>query len=389
MIITAVVVEGRSQADVARAYGVSKGWVSKLIGRWRLEGEAAFTPRSRRPKTSPTATPAATVELVVNLRANLHSQGLDHGPDTIVWHLRHHHNVTVSPATVSRILTRTGMVAPEPKKRPRSSYIRFEAALANETWQSDTTHWRLADDTGVEILTFLDDATRYAISVTAHRAVTTQLLVTTFRTAISKHGAPASTLTDNGMIFTVRLAGHRRDGGRNAFEHELARLGIQQKNGSPAHPQTQGKVERFQQTLKRALTAAGPADTITELQQQINTFVDYYNQHRPHRSLPHHATPATRYQTLPKATPTGHTPPAHDRVRHDRVDKNGTVTLRIHSQLRHIPLGRAHARRRVLILAHDLDVRVIDPATGELLRELTIDTNRDYQPLGNRKPPNQ
>lgn len=389
LIITAVVIEGRTQADVARSYGVSKGWVSKLVARWRLEGDTAFTPRSRRPKSSPTATPATTIELIVNLRTNLQSRGLDHGPDTIAWHLRHHHDLTTSPATISRILTRAGLVTPEPRKRPRSSYIRFEAALANETWQSDTTHWHLADGTDIEILTFLDDATRYAISVTAHRTVTTQLLVDAFRAAISSHGPPASTLTDNGMIFTVRLAGRRREGGRNAFEHELARLGIVQKNGSPAHPQTQGKVERFQQTLKRWLSAAIPADTTPQLQQQIDAFVDHYNRHRPHRSLPHHATPAARYQTLPKATPSGHTPPAHDRVRHDRVDKNGTVTLRVHGRLRHIPLGRTHARRRILILAHDLDIRVIDPATGELLRELTIDTNRDYQPLNNRKPPNQ
>jgi len=137
LIITAVTIEGRSQADVARTYGVSKGWVSKRISRWRIEGEAAFEPRSRRPRTSPTALPVTTVDLIVNLRTNLHRQGLDHGPATIVWHLANHHNITVSQATISRTLTRAGLVTPEPKKRPRSSYIRFEASQPNETWQSD------------------------------------------------------------------------------------------------------------------------------------------------------------------------------------------------------------------------------------------------------------
>lgn len=390
LIITAVTIEGRSQADVARTYGVSKGWVSKLISRWRIEGEAAFEPRSRRPRTSPTALPATTVDLIVNLRTNLHRQGLDHGPATIVWHLANHHNITVSQATISRTLTRAGLVTPEPKKRPRSSYIRFEASQPNETWQSDMTHWRLADGTTVEILTFLDDCSRFAISITAHPTVTTTTLVDVFNTAITAHGCPASTLTDNGMIFTVRLAGRRREGGRNAFEHELQRRGIRQKNGSPAHPQTQGKVERFQQTMKKWLTAATPADTLQQLQHDIDAFREHYNQHRPHRSLPHHATPATRYQGLPKATPsTATTDSAHHRVRHDRIDKNGTVTLRVASRLRHIPLGRAHARTRVLILVQELDVRVINASTGQLLRELTIDTTRDYQPLGTRKPPNQ
>lgn len=388
LIITAVELEGRTQAEVARAYGASKGWVSRLVARYRLEGEAAFEARSRRPRSSPTATPPATVELIVNLRANLRTRGLDHGPVTIAWHLQHQHGLSVHPSTISRILTRAGLVTPEPKKRPRSSYIRFEAALPNETWQSDVTHWRLSDGTDVELLTFLDDCTRFAVSITAHRSVTTAVLVQELRKAIAEHGAPASTLTDNGMIFTVRLAGHRREGGRNAFEHELRRLGIIQKNGSPAHPQTQGKVERFQQTLKKWLTAAAPATDLDQLQAAIDAFRGDYNEHRPHRSLPHGATPASRYHALPKAQPGTREPDAHHRVRHDRISKNGVVTLRHAGRLRHIPVGRNHAGTRILLLAHDLEIRIIHATTGELLRELTLDPQRDYQPLNNRKPPN-
>lgn len=389
LIITAVVLEQRSQAEVARSYNVSKGWVSKLIARWRVEGDAAFEARSRRPKTSPNALPPATIELIVNLRTNLNRQGLDHGPATISWHLQHHHTITVSPATISRHLTRHGLVTPEPKKRPKSTYIRFEADLPNECWQSDFTHWRLADASGVEILTFLDDCSRYAISVTAHRTVTTQQLIEMFRTAISHHGTPASTLTDNGMIYTVRLAGRRRAGGRNAFEHELRRLNITQKNGAPAHPQTQGKVERFQQTMKKWLAAQPAAHDLPELDEQLNTFVDYYNHQRPHRSLPHHGTPASRYDTLPKATPGGiRNTDTHHRVRHDKISKNGIVTLRHAGRLHHIPIGRAHAGTRILLLAQDLDIRIINAATGELLRELQLDPTHDYQALNSRKPPN-
>src|SRR4051794_33614202 len=106
LVITAVVVEGRSQADVARAYNVSKGWVSKLVARYRSEGEAAFEPRSRRPQTRPDATPVGTVELVLDLRRQLSIDGFDAGPDTICWHLQHHHGVTISRATVYRLLRR-------------------------------------------------------------------------------------------------------------------------------------------------------------------------------------------------------------------------------------------------------------------------------------------
>ncbi|WP_106253698.1 IS481 family transposase [Nonomuraea fuscirosea] len=391
VVITAVVVEGRSQAEVARSYGVSKGWVSKLVARYRAEGEAAFEPRSRRPRTSPNAIDADTVELIVRLRKELAEQGLDAGPDTIGWHLAHHHGRTVSRATISRHLTRHGLVIPEPKKRPRSSYIRFQAELPNETWQADFTHYRLTDGTDTEILSWLDDHSRYALSVTAHARVTGPIVRTTFRAAVAAHGVPASTLTDNGMVFTTRLAGGR--GGRNAFEHDLRRLHVRQKNSTPNHPTTCGKVERFQQTMKNWLRAQPdqPA-TLTDLQTLLDRFCDAYNHHRPHRSLPRRATPAAAYTASPKALPAGsREADTHARVRHDRVDTSGVVTLRVNGRMHHIGIGRTHARTHVLLLIDDLHVRVANAITGELLRELTLDPTRDYQPQANpntTKPPN-
>ena len=110
----------------------------------------------------------------------------------------------MSVSTSSRTLAREGLVTPEPKKRPKSSYIRFEAAMPNECWQSDFTHYRLTDDSEVEIISWLDDCTRYALHVTAHRRITTPIVLSTFRKAAGQHGIPASTLTDNGMVYTVR-----------------------------------------------------------------------------------------------------------------------------------------------------------------------------------------
>jgi transposase InsO family protein len=391
LIITAVIVQGRPQAEVAREYSVSKGWVSKLIARYRAEGPAAFEPHSRKPHHTPTAIAAATREQILDLRDQLTAQGLDAGAHTIAWHLEHHHHITVSVTTIWRTLKRANLITPEPRKRPKSSYIRFEADLPNECWQSDFTHYRLADNTDTEILTFLDDCTRYAISLTAHPTVTTPVIVTAFRTAAEEHGNPASTLTDNGMVYTVRFSGHGRRGGRNAFEAELRARGIRQKNGSPSHPQTQGKVERFQQTMKKWLNArADQPTTIAELQHLLEEFATEYNHHRPHRSLRQHATPATRYTTLPKATPTpqDRADDSHTRVRHDRVDKTGCITLRVAGKMHHIGVGRTHTRTHVLLLVEDLDVTIINAATGELLRQLTIDPTRDYQPRNTRKPPN-
>jgi transposase InsO family protein len=384
LVITAVVVEGRRPAEVARAYGVARSWVYELLARYRTEGEAAFEPRSRRPHSSPRTVPEATVELISRLRTELAGQGLDAGPDTIAWHLQHHHGLRISPSTVARYLAKRGFVAPQPRKRPRTSYVRFQAELPNECWQADFTHYRLVGGTDVEILTFLDDHSRYALSVTAHQPVTGPVVVEVFRQAVQRHGPPAATLTDNGMVFTTRFAGGR--GGRNGFETELRRLGITQKNSRPNHPTTCGKVERFQQTLKNWLAAQpDQPTTATELQTLLDTFTGHYNQRRPHRSLPHRATPATAYQTRPKATPTARSGDTHHRVRHDRVDTTGTVTLRHNGRLHHIGIGRTYARTPVILLVADLDLRVINAITGELIRQLELDPTRDYQPLG--RPP--
>jgi transposase InsO family protein len=386
LVITAVTAEKRPVREVARTYGVARSWVYTLLARYAAEGEAAFEPRSRRPKSSPRAIADRTASLITELRKELSGQGLDAGPGTIVWHLAHHHQVTVSASTVSRHLARGGLVVPEPRKRPKSSYIRFAAEQPNECWQSDFTHYPLADGTGTEILTWLDDHSRYALSVTAWHRVTGPIVLAAFRSAITAHGPPASTLTDNGMVFTTRLSGGK--GGRNGFETELRRLGAKQKNGKPNHPQTQGKVERFQQTLKKWLRAQ-PAQptTLTELQALLDTFTSCYNHQRPHRSLAHRATPAIAYAARPKASPGDRSADTHDRVRTDRLDTNGTVTLRVHGKLHHIGIGRTYARTHVLLLVQDLHVRVINAATGELLRELIIDPARDYQPTGKPRRP--
>jgi transposase InsO family protein len=261
LLITALVVEKRSVPDVAACYGVSRSWLYELLARYRAEGEAAFVARSRRPHRSTTALSGDVVELIVELREKLSATGLDAGPDTIVWHLAHHHGTTVSRATVARYLTRRGLVTPEPRKRPRSSYIRFAAEMPNECWQADFTHYRLTRPDGrpgpdSEILTWLDDCSRYALRVSAHVRVTGPIVVASFRKAAAQYGYPASTLTDNGMVFTTRLSqGKKGTGTRNGFEHELRRRGITQKNSRPNHPTTCGKVERFQCATRRAVVS--------------------------------------------------------------------------------------------------------------------------------------
>jgi transposase InsO family protein len=377
LVITAVIVEKRPVSEVARSYGVSRSWLHELLARYRAEGEAAFEPRSRRPASSPTAIGPDAEGLIVGLRKELGARGLDAGPHTIAWHLEHRHGLRVSPTTVHRCLARAGLVAPQPRKRPRSSWTRFAAEQPNELWQSDFTHWPLAGGQAAEILAWIDDHSRYILSLTAHAPAAGRDVLEAFRAACAAHGAPAATLTDNGLVFTTRLL---PSGPANALEAELARLGTTRKNGKPNHPQTQGKVERLHQTIKRHLASQPPAPRLPALQGQLDAFADEYNHRRPHRSL-NRQTPAAAYAARPKAAPT---PPGEAAdVRTTRVASNGTITHRHDGRRHHIAIGRRHAGTAVLAISRGPSVQIADPATGEILRELTLDPERDYQPTGN------
>jgi transposase InsO family protein len=380
-VIVEAVLSGKSQREVARLYGVSQPRVSQLVAAWRAGGWEAVEPRSSRPRSNPNATPQPVVDRVLALRQELLCYGADAGPHSIAALLAREMQAPPGVTTIWRILTRAGAITPEPRKRPKRSWIRFEADLPNECWQSDFTHIALADGADAEVLLWVDDHSRFLLSATVHAPVTGRIVLDVFRAACAAHGTPQSTLTDNGFVFTTR---HR--GGPNAFETELHELGVQQKNGTPNHPQTQGKVERLNQTLKRWLRARPAADTSAALQELLDEFTDYYNTVRPHRSHGKKSTPADIYSARAKAAPE-HNTGGHFRIRDDTTDAGGKVTLRRAGRLHHICLGAEQARTRVRMLVHDLDVTVINRDTGEIIRDLTINPDTDNQPLGRRPGP--
>jgi transposase InsO family protein len=361
-----------SVTQAAAEYGYSRRQLHRLLARYREGGLDAVEPRSRRPASNSAATPDAVRERIVQLRLQLRKDGLDAGPVTIAWHLEQEGHRPPSTSTIRRILHTADLVVPQPRKRPRSSYHRFAAAQPNECWQSDFTHWRLADGTDVEILNWLDDHSRMLLACTAHPRVTGPLVISSFLNTISEYGPPASTLTDNGVVYTARFVG-----GRNGFEYLLATLGITQKNGHPGHPQTQGKIERFHQTLKRWLAQQPPAPTLTELHTQLDRFRYLYNHQRPHRELDRR-TPATAYAALPKATPPDHGQPGHYRLRYDTLDPLGKMSFRRAGRMHHLGIGATHAGKHVLALADNTTVTVIHLDTGELLSTNTIDPTNTY-----------
>ena len=260
-VVDAVVLEGRSYRDVARAHGVSKSWVGKVVGRFREGGYEAIGPRSRAPRRVPHRTPDELEDEIVALRKELADQGLDAGAQTIHYHLGIRHRQVPSVSTIWRVLRWRGFVTPQPHKRPRSSWVRFEAQLPNECWQSDVTHWRLADGTEVGIVNFIDDHSRLAVASRVLAHTRAPEVVKVFREAGTRWGLPAALLTDNGCVYTTW---HR--GGPNVMQAELLELGIDYRHSRPYHPQTCGKVERFHQTMKAFLAKQPIATSISELQ---------------------------------------------------------------------------------------------------------------------------
>ena len=284
VLIKAVVLQGLSYGEVARRHGVSKTLVHKLHHRWLAEGDAAYEPRSRRPRSSPNRTPAAVRERVLAVRDQLVVDGLDAGADTISEHLARD-SIWVSRVTVWRILTAAGRVTPQPQKRPRSSWHRFVADRPNELWQSDFTHVLLSTGVEVEIIGWLDDHSRYLLHLTCHRRVTGRIVTDTFTTTAQEHGYPAATLTDNGMVYTTRYA-------RNAPRHRRRERVRDPARAARHHPEERETVQTHHPRQDRAVLANPeeaprhpPAATLTDLQTTLDAFRDYYNTVRPHRGI--------------------------------------------------------------------------------------------------------
>ncbi|MDE3031956.1 MAG: IS481 family transposase [Acidobacteriota bacterium] len=376
MVVDAVLLEGRSVREVAASFGVSKSFVAKMVGRFREGGTEALEPHSRAHRHDPQKSPPAMEERIVSLRKELADFGVDHGAATIQVHLEREVASVPSVSTIHRILVRRGFVTPQPKKRPKSSFIRFEADQPNEMWQSDFTEWLLTDGTKVEILNFLDDHSRLLLASRALRVVKGPDVISTFLAATERWGVPAAMLTDNGAVYN---AISRQ--GRTAFESLLGDLGVTYKHGRPYHPQTQGKMERWHRTLKLFL-AKHPARSLRELQSHLDDFATYYNEVRPHRAA-QRRTPAERYGAREKAVVGPARPSPHYRVRRDVVDPHGKVSLRYKGKMLHLNVGYAHRGQKVVLHVVDEHVRVLTSAY-KLIGEATLNPTQSYQPV--RRP---
>ena len=373
-LVDAVVVGGASPSELARTHPISESWLFRLLARYRAGGYAALEPRSRRPKTSPRQTPPEIHEAILALRRELVEQGLDAGAQTIAYHLRLRLGSVPSRPTIWRILRANGLITPQPHKRPKSSWIRFQAELPNEMWQADSTHWQLANGTDVEVLNLIDDHSRFCLASVAFRTVKAADVLETFSAAAESYGYPAKFLSDNAAVFS----GSPRKG-RVVLESELDRLGIVSSHSSPYHPQTCGKVERFHQTLRRYLQRQAAAENLAHLQVQLDAFRLYYNQQRPHRSVAGR-TPLQAFHARLKAQPSTSPSAVHYRVRRDKLDSYGKVTIRYLGRLRHLYVSYKRRGQAVTLLVAGAHLKVV-AEDGSVLRDLILDSNRRYQPV--------
>jgi transposase InsO family protein len=377
-------------AGFCRAQGISRQSYYKWKKRFENEGLDGLRDRSRRPERVRNATPAEVEDAIVRARKELADVGEFNGPFSIAERLAAQGVMPLpSRATIARILSRRGLVRPQPRKRPRSSYRRFQAARPNEMWQSDWTEWHLSDGAGgrrrrpVAIAATLDDHSRMLVGIGVGSGDGNgELVWAVMAAAIGVHGVPMSSLTDNGLCYSTWHRGP--DVAPTAFQANLAALGCQSIASSPYHPQTCGKIERFWQTLKKWLhareTAHGPYRTVAALNADLVLFAEHYNTRRPHRA--HQGkTPASVFAATVKARPAARPLPAAARLYRTHVGTGGTVTVSK-------PGGPGQLQVRVGARFNQLPVTVVQDGervaifTGNtLIRALDVDPTKIYQPL--------
>jgi transposase InsO family protein len=362
---------------------ISRKTFYAIRARTRADGAAAaLEPRSRRPKNSPTQFTDEVKQQALAVRGALESSGLDHGPISVHDKMR---AIGLDPvpsvASLARIFRQSGVARVEPRKKPRSAWRRFVYPAPNACWQLDATEYVLSGGRRCVIFQLIDDHSRYAVASHVASGETATAAIVVFDKAVAAHGVPQRLLSDNGLA----LNPSRRGFLGQLVEH-VSSLGTEAITGKPYKPTTQGKNERFHQTLFRYLDKQPLADTLAELQAQVDAFDNIYNTERPHQGLPGRITPHTAWQATPKADtprpkpePPWHTQtaakrhrpapapthlPAGTRVR--RLTSAGTLTL----AGVHYKVDGQYGFQHVLVIT-DGDTITVASLEGEILIEHT------------------
>jgi putative transposase len=388
-------------------HDISRKSFYELRKRARHDGPAAvLEPRSRRPKTSPSQVTEDAKQQALDVRAALESSGLDHGPISVHDKMQAMGLDPVpSTASLSRIFRQAGVARLEPRKKPRSAWRRFVYPAPNACWQLDATEYVLTGGRTCVIFQLIDDHSRYAVASHVASGETADAAITVFDKAVAAHGVPQRLLSDNGSALNPSRRGHLGQ----LVEH-VSRLGTEPITGKPYKPTTQGKNERFHQTLFRYLDKQPLADTLADLQAQVEAFDRIYNTERPHQGLPGRTTPQVAWDATDKAEaprPHPHAPPVTGPAARRLLARSHTPRLRRSPEPSELPadtslkkltsagtfwrdgvhyrVGGQHGFERVLVIANSHTITVVD-LNGEVLVEHTR-PGPGIRYVGNGRPP--
>lgn len=309
--------------------GISRETFYAIRRRALVDGQAAaLEPRSRRPRASPSKVSGEIARQAIGVRAALERSGLDHGPISVHEKMRALGMTPVpSTASLSRIFRDAGVARVEPRKKPRASFRRFVYPAPNACWQLDGTEYVLTGGRKCVIFQLIDDHSRFAVASHVASGETSEGAIAVVKKGIAAHGVPQRLLTDNGAALNPS-----RRGAVGQLVTYVEALGVEAVTGKPYKPTTQGKNERFHQTLFRWLDKQPLAATLAELQEQVDRFDQIYNAERPHQGLPGRITPLQAWEATPKADPprprNTQRPVGWDGIRATRVAKNGIVQVR-------------------------------------------------------------
>lgn len=234
----------------------------------------------------------------MDVRAALERSGLDHGPISVHDKMIAMGMAAPSVASLARIFRETGVARLEPKKKPRAAYRRFVYPAPNACWQLDATEYVLTGGRKCVIFQLEDDHSRVAVASHVADGETAEAAITVFTKGVAARGVPQRLLTDNGVALNPS-----RRGWEGQLVAYATSLGVEAITGKPYKPTTQGKNERFHQTLFRWLDKQPIADSLTELQTQVDEFDGIYNTERPHQGLPGRITPQAAWDPTAVAEP--------------------------------------------------------------------------------------
>lgn len=321
-----------SVSEASRRYGVSRNTVREWLRRGAEQGLSEMSERSRRPHRIAVETPDEIVRQIVEFKTGKPAYGAKK-IHAVLWP----QGAPVSVRTVDRILKREGLVRSRGAGRDGAT-SRFEMAAPNELWQCDFKG--LKKNPGYSPLSLIDDASRFGLRLEPLENHLATSVWETLWDAFGEYGVPVRILFDNEPCFASRDCV-----GPSWLEARLYLLGVRVSHGRPAHPQTQGKVERFHQTLEEELGPRLIQSSVEEARTVYRAYLREYNYERPHEALGM-SVPGKAY--LPSSVPRPERPPRHE-IPEGAVARKVDASGKFRHQSRSYRAGKGLAGEYVVI----------------------------------------